>query len=102
VGVYTNLFISHAQATQVVDDPCIKGIALTGSVGAGKSVAARAGQNLKKSTMELGGKDAFIVLEDADLDKTVAWAVWAKMNNIGQCCVAPSGSLWSKHLLINF
>src|SRR5664280_2074803 len=54
----------------------------------GKLVAARAGQNLKKSTMELGGSDAFIVLEDADLDQTVKWAVWAKMNNMGQCCVA--------------
>jgi len=61
---------------------------LTGSVDAGKLVAARAGQNLKKSTMELGGSDAFIVLEDADLDKTVQWAVWGKMNNTGQCCVA--------------
>jgi succinate-semialdehyde dehydrogenase/glutarate-semialdehyde dehydrogenase len=57
-------------------------------VDAGKLVAARAGQNLKKSTMELGGSDAFIVLEDADLDKTVQWAVWGKMNNTGQCCVA--------------
>jgi succinate-semialdehyde dehydrogenase/glutarate-semialdehyde dehydrogenase len=57
-------------------------------VEAGKSVAARAGQNLKKSTMELGGSDAFIVLPDADLDLTVKWAVWAKMNNTGQCCVA--------------
>jgi succinate-semialdehyde dehydrogenase/glutarate-semialdehyde dehydrogenase len=64
------------------------GVALTGSVEAGKTVAGRAGQNLKKSTMELGGADAFIVLEDADLDKTVQWAVWGKMNNTGQCCVA--------------
>ena len=88
VGVYTNLLISHDQVTQVIDDPRIKGVALTGSVEAGKLVAARAGQNLKKSTMELGGSDAFIVLEDADLDQTVKWAVWAKMNNMGQCCVA--------------
>jgi succinate-semialdehyde dehydrogenase/glutarate-semialdehyde dehydrogenase len=88
VGAYTNLMISHDQVNQVIDDPRIKGVALTGSVEAGKSVAARAGQNLKKSTMELGGSDAFIVLDDADLDKTVAWAVWAKMNNTGQCCVA--------------
>ncbi|QWF72191.1 NAD-dependent succinate-semialdehyde dehydrogenase [Methylomonas paludis] len=87
-GAYTNLLISHHQVNQVIDDPRIKGVALTGSVEAGKSVAARAGQNLKKSTMELGGSDAFIVLEDADLDKTVSWAVWAKMNNTGQCCVA--------------
>src|ERR1017187_4566342 len=87
-GAYTNLLISHDQVNRVIDDPRIKGVALTGSVEAGKSVAARAGQNLKKSTMELGGSDAFIVLDDADLDKTVKWAVWAKMNNMGQCCVA--------------
>jgi succinate-semialdehyde dehydrogenase/glutarate-semialdehyde dehydrogenase len=88
VGAYTNLLISHDQVAQAIDDPRIKGVALTGSVAAGKLVAARAGQNLKKSTMELGGSDAFIVLEDADLDQTVKWAVWAKMNNMGQCCVA--------------
>jgi succinate-semialdehyde dehydrogenase/glutarate-semialdehyde dehydrogenase len=87
-GAYTNLPISHDQVNRVIDDARIKGVALTGSVEAGKSVAARAGQNLKKSTMELGGSDAFIVLEDADLDKTVEWAIWAKMNNMGQCCVA--------------
>ena len=87
-GAYTNLLISHDQVNRVIDDPRIKGVALTGSVEAGKSVAGRSGQNLKKSTMELGGSDAFIVLEDADLDKTVKWAVWGKMNNTGQCCVA--------------
>ena len=87
-GAYTNLLISFDQVARVIDDPRIKGVALTGSVEAGKIVAARAGQNLKKSTMELGGSDAFIVLEDADLDKTVEWAVWGKMNNTGQCCVA--------------
>ena len=88
VGAYTNLLISHDQVNRVIDDPRIKGVALTGGVEAAKGIAARAGRNLKKSTMELGGSDAFIVLEDADLDKTVAWAVWAKMNNTGQCCVA--------------
>jgi len=87
-GAYTNLLISHDQAARVIDDPRIKGVALTGSVEAGKIVAGRAGLSLKKTTMELGGSDAFIVLEDADLDKTVKWAVWAKMNNTGQCCVA--------------
>jgi succinate-semialdehyde dehydrogenase/glutarate-semialdehyde dehydrogenase len=87
-GAYTNLQISYEQVNRVIDDPRIKGVALTGSAEAGKVVAARAGQNVKKSTMELGGSDAFIVLEDADLDKTVEWAVWAKMNNTGQCCVA--------------
>ena len=87
-GAYTNLMISYDQVNRVIDDPRIKGVALTGSTEAGKLVAGRAGQNLKKSTMELGGSDAFIVLEDADLDKTVKWAVWGKMNNTGQCCVA--------------
>ncbi len=88
VGAYTNVRISHAQADHVIDDPRIKGVALTGSVAAGRAVAARAGQNLKKSSMELGGSDAFIVLEDADLDKAVAWAVWGRMYNGGQTCCA--------------
>ena len=87
-GAYTNLLISHGQVDRVIDDPRIKGVALTGSVEAGRSVAARAGHNLKKSTMELGGSDAFIVLADADLDQAVRWALWGRMNNTGQCCVA--------------
>ena len=88
VGAYINLLISHEQCDRVIDDPRIKGVALTGSVAAGREVAARAGQNLKKSVMELGGSDAFIVLEDANLDKTVAWAVWGRMFNAGQTCCA--------------
>ena len=88
VGAYTNLTISYEQANAVIDDARICGVALTGSVDAGRGVAGRAGQNLKKSTMELGGNDAFIVLNDAELERTVHWAVWAKMNNMGQCCVA--------------
>jgi succinate-semialdehyde dehydrogenase/glutarate-semialdehyde dehydrogenase len=87
-GAYTNLRISYDQVNQVIDDPRIQGVALTGGGEAAKGVAGRAGQNVKKSTMELGGNDAFIVLADADLDQTVKWAVWAKMNNMGQCCVA--------------
>ena len=87
-GCYTNLFVDYEQVNRIIDDPRIRGVALTGSGDAGKVVAARAGQNLKKSTMELGGSDAFIVLDDADLDKTVTWAVWAKMNNTGQSCIA--------------
>ena len=88
VGLYTNLLISHKQANQVVDDPRVKGVALTGSVEAGRTIAARAGLNLKTSSMELGGSDAFIVLEDADLEHTVKWAVWGKMYNTGQTCCA--------------
>jgi succinate-semialdehyde dehydrogenase/glutarate-semialdehyde dehydrogenase len=88
VGAYTNLLISYDQSDRVIDDPRIKGVALTGSVAAGRSVAARAGQNLKKSTMELGGSDAFIVLDDADIDQVIPWAVWGRMYNGGQTCCA--------------
>jgi succinate-semialdehyde dehydrogenase/glutarate-semialdehyde dehydrogenase len=88
VGAYTNLLISYDQSDRVIDDPRVVGVALTGSVAAGRSVAARAGQNLKKSTMELGGSDAFIVLDDADLDQTIPWAVWGRMYNGGQTCCA--------------
>jgi succinate-semialdehyde dehydrogenase/glutarate-semialdehyde dehydrogenase len=88
VGAYTNLLVSYEQSDRVIDDPRVQGVALTGSLSAGRSVAARAGQNLKKSTMELGGSDAFIVLDDADLDTTLPWAVWGRMYNAGQTCCA--------------
>ncbi len=87
-GAYTNLRISRSQIARTIADPRIKGVALTGSEAAGASVAGLAGQALKKSTMELGGSDAFIVLEDADLESTVRWALWGRINNAGQCCVA--------------
>ncbi|MFP6850034.1 MAG: NAD-dependent succinate-semialdehyde dehydrogenase [Pseudomonas sp.] len=87
-GAYSNLMISHAQSNQVIDDPRIKGVALTGSVEAGHAVAGRAGLSLKKTSMELGGSDAFIVLDDADIDSTIAWAVWGRMYNAGQTCCA--------------
>jgi succinate-semialdehyde dehydrogenase/glutarate-semialdehyde dehydrogenase len=87
-GLYTNLVITHEQSARVIDDPRVKGVALTGSVGAGKILAARAGKDLKVSSMELGGSDAFIVLEDADIEHTLKWAVWGRMYNAGQTCCA--------------
>jgi succinate-semialdehyde dehydrogenase / glutarate-semialdehyde dehydrogenase len=87
-GVYTNLFATKDQISRLIADPRIKAVALTGSEAAGAVVAAQAGKALKKSTMELGGSDAFIVLEDADLDRAVSWAVWGRLNNTGQCCIA--------------
>jgi succinate-semialdehyde dehydrogenase / glutarate-semialdehyde dehydrogenase len=88
VGAYTNLLISYEQSDRVIDDPRVKGVALTGSVAAARGIAARAGKNLKKSTMELGGTDAFIVLDDADMETTIPWAVWGRMFNGGQTCCA--------------
>ncbi|MFT7336216.1 MAG: succinate-semialdehyde dehydrogenase/glutarate-semialdehyde dehydrogenase [Porticoccaceae bacterium] len=87
-GLYTNLLISGRRASAIVSDKRIKGVSLTGSEAAGASLAAEAGKNLKKSVLELGGNDAFIVLEDADIDKAVAWAVIGRMNNNGESCIA--------------
>jgi succinate-semialdehyde dehydrogenase / glutarate-semialdehyde dehydrogenase len=87
-GVYTNVFLSNAQAAMTIADTRIQCVALTGSDLAGSAVAAEAGKAFKKNTMELGGSDAFIVLEDADLDAAVQWGAWARMNNSGEACVA--------------
>ncbi len=88
VGAYTNVFITNDQAARIIADPRVKGVALTGSTRAGAAVAAEAGAALKKNTMELGGSDAFIVLDDADIDVAIQWGVWGKMNNTGECCIA--------------
>ena len=88
VGLYTNLLISGKRASALVSDQRIKGVSLTGSEAAGASIATEAGKYLKKSVLELGGSDAFIVLEDADIDKAVEWAVVGRINNNGECCVA--------------
>ena len=85
-GLYTNLFITHDQSERLIADPRIKGVALTGSVDAARRIAASAGQHLKVSSMELGGSDAFIVLDDADLELAVKWAVWGRFYNNGQTC----------------
>jgi len=87
-GLYTNLLLSGKRASAIVSDVRIKGVSLTGSELAGASLASEAGKHLKKSVLELGGSDAFIILEDADIDKTVEWAVVGRINNNGQCCVA--------------
>jgi len=88
VGLYTNLLISGKRATALVSDKRIKAVSLTGSEAAGASIAAEAGKHLKKSLLELGGSDAFIILEDADLEKTVEWAVIGRINNNGESCIA--------------
>ncbi|CBA15563.1 NAD-dependent succinate-semialdehyde dehydrogenase [Xanthomonas albilineans] len=85
-GGFTNLYATHDQLKTIIEDPRVQGIALTGSEGAGAVIASQAGQALKKSTMELGGADAFVVLADADLDKTVQWAVAGRHWNAGQVC----------------
>ena len=87
-GVFGVLHIDNAQAAEVVRDPRVVAVTLTGSERAGSSVAGNAGTQLKKCVMELGGSDAFVVLEDADLDKAVAGAVASRFGNAGQTCIA--------------
>ena len=87
-GAYTNIFASTDQVGRLIEDPRVRGVTVTGSERAGAAVAERAGRALKKSVMELGGSDPFIVLEDAPLEPTLANAIWGRMNNTGQSCVA--------------
>ena len=87
-GLYTNLFLNAERADDLIDDRRVQGVTLTGSERAGVAVAARAGKNLKKSVLELGGTDPFIVLEDAPMDVTLDNAVYARMENTGQSCIA--------------
>jgi succinate-semialdehyde dehydrogenase/glutarate-semialdehyde dehydrogenase len=87
-GVFAALHIDNDQAAEVLRDRRIAAVTLTGSERAGRSIAANAGDQLKKCVMELGGSDAFVVLEDADLDKTVSSAVASRFGNVGQTCIA--------------
>lgn len=87
-GAFVNLYATRGQVETILNDPRVHGVALTGSEGAGAIVAAQAAKALKKSTMELGGADAFVVLDDAPLEKTVKWAVFGRHWNGGQVCVS--------------
>ncbi|MGB3222935.1 MAG: NAD-dependent succinate-semialdehyde dehydrogenase [Desulforhopalus sp.] len=87
-GVFTNLFIPKDFVEVILSDQRVQGVSLTGSERAGASVAQLAGKNLKRSVLELGGNDPFIVLEDADLEQVVDMAVKGRMVNTGQSCVA--------------
>jgi succinate-semialdehyde dehydrogenase/glutarate-semialdehyde dehydrogenase len=87
-GVFTSLMIPSAQVAHLIEDRRIQAVTLTGSEPAGRQVAATAGAHIKKSVLELGGSDAFVVLEDADLEQAVATAVTSRFLNTGQSCIA--------------
>ncbi|AWH85944.1 succinate-semialdehyde dehydrogenase [Flavobacterium album] len=87
-GIYQNLLISGDQVEDVINNPIIRAVSLTGSEKAGAAVASAAAKQIKKAVLELGGSNAFIVCEDASLDDAVAVAVNARMQNTGQSCIA--------------
>jgi len=86
--VFQNIILHHDHTETLIKHDAIKAVTLTGSERAGSSVAALAGKYIKKSLLELGGSNAFIVWEDADIDKAVATAVTARMLNSGRSCIA--------------
>ena len=87
-GVLQNLILKTEDIVNVINDARVQGASVTGSVRAGSAVASEAGKVIKKTVMELGGSDAFIVLEDADIPKAVAAGIKGRFSNAGQICLA--------------
>ncbi|SDX82538.1 NAD-dependent succinate-semialdehyde dehydrogenase [Flavobacterium degerlachei] len=88
VGAFTNLNIDSKLVKDVIEDKNIVAVTLTGSDPAGRSVASIAGQNLKKTVMELGGSDAYIILDDVDMQEATDLATLGRLQNNGQTCIA--------------
>jgi len=102
-GVFLNLNIGAGDVKEIIENENIVAVTLTGSDPAGRSVASIAGQNLKKTVLELGGSDAYIILEDADLEDATDLATYGRLQNNGQTCIAAKrfvvlGSVYDKFL----
>jgi len=87
-GLFRTLLVGSGRVASLIDHPSVKAVTLTGSTLAGKAVAAQAGAALKKSVLELGGSDPYVILEDADLEPTVEACVASRLLNAGQSCIA--------------
>ena len=87
-GVFQTLLVRSDKVNNLIDDPRIQAVTITGSTEAGRNVAQRSGLNIKKSVLELGGSDPFIILKDADVDAAADIAAKARMINCGQSCIA--------------
>jgi succinate-semialdehyde dehydrogenase / glutarate-semialdehyde dehydrogenase len=100
--LFRTLKLPGKKVAQVAENPLVKAMTLTGSVGAGRAVAAKAGEMLKKSVLELGGSDPYVVLEDAELESTVDTCVKSRLINSGQSCIAAKRFIVVKTLLKSF
>lgn len=87
-GVFTHLVASHEQVEKILSDPRVKGVSLTGSTRAGRTIGELAGRYLKKSVLELGGSDPYVILADADVELAVDKCVQSRLINNGQSCIA--------------
>lgn len=101
-NIFTSLLITSSQVENVIKNPLVKAITLTGSEKAGAYVASIAGKNLKKTVLELGGSDPFLVLNDADINLAVKMAVKARLINCGQSCIAAKRFIVSNKVLNEF
>ena len=101
-GLFANLIADNETVARTIEDPRIAAITLTGSMRAGSAVAATAGKALKKSLLELGGADAFIVLADANIDLAVKAAIEARFQNAGQVCLAAKRFILEKPIAEEF
>ena len=101
-GAFRTLLIGNKQVKAVIEDPLVRAVTITGSTPAGKAVAAQAGAVLKKTVLELGGSDPYIVLEDADLDLAVQTCVNSRLINSGQSCIAAKRFVVVEPLLAPF
>lgn len=101
-GVFTSVLVESRGINHLIADDRIAAVTVTGSERAGASVAAKAGEHLKKTVLELGGSDAFIVFADADIDETVSAAVKARLTNAGQACNSPKRIILDKSIASEF
>jgi succinate-semialdehyde dehydrogenase/glutarate-semialdehyde dehydrogenase len=101
-GILENIFAKNEQIPRILQDNRVQGLGFTGSNRAGAIVGGLAGQNIKKSVLELGGNDACIICADADLDKAVKGAVWSRLQNTGQTCISTKRFLIDQRIYADF
>lgn len=101
-NAFRTLLIGNEMVSDVIENPYIKAVTLTGSTGAGKAVGGKAGEMIKKSVLELGGSDPYVILADADIDKAVQVCVTSRLLNAGQSCIAAKRFIVDKSVIGEF